>query len=174
MLYPSSGKQPARQTIRLKEDMKMKLNKKIGVLALAGAMLTLTVCSAQAAGLKDGMKNGSVAGLKNGMTNGLAGGAKDGMKNGMVGGAKNGLTNGAKGGLQNSMANGLAGGAKDGMKNGMVGGMTNGLKNGLVNGFINGDIQQVLDIETLNRMLENGDLTQEEYDALIAAPESEE
>ena len=132
----------------------MKLNKKIGVLALAGAMLTLTVCGAQAAGLKDGMKNGSVAGLKNGMTNGLAGGAKDGMKNGMVGGAKNGLTNGAKGGLQNGMANGL--------------------KNGLVNGFINGDIQQVLDIETLNRMLENGDLTQEEYDALIAAPESEE
>lgn len=59
----------------------MKLNKKIGVLALAGAMLTLTVCGAQAAGLKDGMKNGSVAGLKNGMTNGLAGGAKDGMKN---------------------------------------------------------------------------------------------
>ena len=116
----------------------MKLNKKIGVLALAGAMLTLTVCGAQAAGLKDGMKNGSVAGLKNGMTNGLAGGAKDGMKNGVVGG------------------------------------MTNGLKNGLVNGFINGDIQQVLDIETLNRMLENGDLTQEEYDALIAAPESEE
>ena len=116
----------------------MKLNKKIGVLALAGAMLTLTVCGAQAAGLKDGMKNGSVAGLKNGM------------------------------------ANGLAGGAKDGMKNGVVGGMTNGLKNGLVNGFINGDIQQVLDIETLNRMLENGDLTQEEYDALIAAPESEE
>ena len=132
----------------------MKLNKKIGVLALAGAMLTLTVCGAQAAGLKDGMKNGSVAGLKNGMTNGLAGGAKDGMKNGMVSGAKNGLTNGAKGGLQNGMANGL--------------------KNGLVNGFINGDIQQVLDIETLNRMLENGDLTQEEYDALIAAPESEE
>ena len=128
----------------------MKLNKKIGVLALAGAMLTLTVCGAQAAGLKDGMKNGSVAGLKNGMTNGLAGGAKDGMKNGMVSGAKNGLTNG----LQNGMANGL--------------------KNGLVNGFINGDIQQVLDIETLNRMLENGDLTQEEYDALIAAPESEE
>ena len=124
----------------------MKLNKKIGVLALAGAMLTLTVCGAQAAGLKDGMKNGSVAGLKNGMTNGLAGGAKGGMKNGMVSGAKNGLTNGA----------------------------TNGLKNGLVNGFINGDIQQVLDIETLNRMLENGDLTQEEYDALIAAPESEE
>ena len=132
----------------------MKLNKKIGVLALAGAMLTLTVCGAQAAGLKDGMKNGSVAGLKNGMTNGLAGGAKDGMKNGMVSGAKNGLTNGATNGLQN--------------------GMTNGLKNGLVNGFINGDIQQVLDIETLNRMLENGDLTQEEYDALIAAPESEE
>ena len=132
----------------------MKLNKKIGVLALAGAMLTLTVCGAQAAGLKDGMKNGSVAGLKNGMTNGLAGGAKDGMKNGMVGGAKNGLTNGATNELQNGMANGL--------------------KNGLVNGFINGDIQQVLDIETLNRMLENGDLTQEEYDALIAAPESEE
>lgn len=132
----------------------MKLNKKIGVLALAGAMLTLTVCGAQAAGLKDGMKNGSVAGLKNGMTNGLAGGAKDGMKNGMVSGAKNGLTNGATNELQN--------------------GMTNGLKNGLVNGFINGDIQQVLDIETLNRMLENGDLTQEEYDALIAAPESEE
>ena len=132
----------------------MKLNKKIGVLALAGAMLTLTVCGAQAAGLKDGMKNGSVAGLKNGMTNGLAGGAKGGMKNGMVSGAKNGLTNGATNGLQN--------------------GMTNGLKNGLVNGFINGDIQQVLDIETLNRMLENGDLTQEEYDALIAAPESEE
>ena len=132
----------------------MKLNKKIGVLALAGAMLTLTACGAQAAGLKDGMKNGSVAGLKNGMTNGLAGGAKDGMKNGMVGGAKNGLTNGATNGLQNGMANGL--------------------KNGLVNGFINGDIQQVLDIETLNRMLENGDLTQEEYDALIAAPESEE
>ena len=96
----------------------MKLNKKIGVLALAGAMLTLTVCGAQAAGLKDGMKNGSVAGLKSGMADGL--------------------------------------------------------KNGLVNGFINGDIQQVLDIETLNRMLENGDLTQEEYDALIAAPESEE
>ena len=115
----------------------MKLNKKIGVLALAGAMLTLTVCGAQAAGLKDGMKNGSVAGLKNGMTNGLAGGTKDGMKNGVVGG------------------------------------MTNGLKNGLVNGFINGDIQQVLDIETLNRMLESGDLTQEEYDALIAALESE-
>lgn len=132
----------------------MKLNKKIGVLALAGAMLTLTVCGAQAAGLKDGMKNGSVAGLKNGMTNGLAGGAKDGMKNGMVSGAKNGLTNGATNELQNGMANGL--------------------KNGLVNGFINGDIQQVLDIETLNRMLENGDLTQEEYDALIAAPESEE
>ena len=132
----------------------MKLNKKIGVLALAGAMLTLTVCGAQAAGLKDGMKNGSVAGLKNGMTNGLAGGAKGGMKNGMVSGAKNGLTIGATNGLQN--------------------GMTNGLKNGLVNGFINGDIQQVLDIETLNRMLENGDLTQEEYDALIAAPESEE
>lgn len=132
----------------------MKLNKKIGVLALAGAMLTLTVCGAQAAGLKDGMKNGSVAGLKNGMTNGLAGGAKDGMKNGMVSGAKNGLTNGAINELQNGMANGL--------------------KNGLVNGFINGDIQQVLDIETLNRMLENGDLTQEEYDALIAAPESEE
>ena len=132
----------------------MKLNKKIGVLALAGAMLTLTVCSVQAAGLKDGMKNGSVAGLKNGMTNGLAGGAKDGMKNGMVSGAKNGLTNGATNELQNGMANGL--------------------KNGLVNGFINGDIQQVLDIETLNRMLENGDLTQEEYDALIAAPESEE
>ena len=132
----------------------MKLNKKIGVLALAGAMLTLTVCGAQAAGLKDGMKNGSVAGLKNGMTNGLAGGAKDGMKNGMVSGAKNGLTNGATNELQN--------------------GMTSGLKNGLVNGFINGDIQQVLDIETLNRMLENGDLTQEEYDALIAAPESEE
>lgn len=140
----------------------MKLNKKIGVLALAGAMLTLTACGAQAAGLKDGMKNGSVAGLKNGMTNGLAAGAKDGMKNGSVAGLKNG------------MANGLAGGAKDGMKNGVVGGMTNGLKNGLVNGFINGDIQQVLDIETLNRMLENGDLTQEEYDALIAAPESEE
>ena len=132
----------------------MKLNKKIGVLALAGAMLTLTVCGAQAAGLKDGMKNGSVAGLKNGMTNGLAGGAKDGMKNGMVSGAKNGLTNGATNELQNGMANGL--------------------KNGLVNGFINGDIQQVLDIETLNRMLENGNLTQEEYDALIAAPESEE
>ena len=132
----------------------MKLNKKIGVLALAGAMLTLTVCGAQAAGLKDGMKNGSVAGLKNGMTNGLAGGAKDGMKNGMVSGTKNGLTNGATNELQNGMANGL--------------------KNGLVNGFINGDIQQVLDIETLNRMLENGDLTQEEYDALIAAPESEE
>ena len=132
----------------------MKLNKKIGVLALAGAMLTLTVCGAQAAGLKDGMKNGSVAGLKNGMTNGLAGGAKDGMKNGMVSGAKNGLTNGATNELQNGMANGL--------------------KIGLVNGFINGDIQQVLDIETLNRMLENGDLTQEEYDALIAAPESEE
>ena len=132
----------------------MKLNKKIGVLALAGAMLTLTVCGAQAAGLKDGMKNGSVAGLKNGMTNGLAGGTKDGMKNGMVSGAKNGLTNGATNELQNGMANGL--------------------KNGLVNGFINGDIQQVLDIETLNRMLENGDLTQEEYDALIAAPESEE
>ena len=132
----------------------MKLNKKIGVLALAGAMLTLTVCGAQAAGLKDGMKNGSVAGLKNGMTNGLAGGAKGGMKNGMVSGAKNGLTNGATNELQNGMANGL--------------------KNGLVNGFINGDIQQVLDIETLNRMLENGDLTQEEYDALIAAPESEE
>ena len=132
----------------------MKLNKKIGVLALAGAMLTLTVCGAQAAGLKDGMKNGSVAGLKNGMSNGLAGGAKDGMKNGMVSGAKNGLTNGATNELQNGMANGL--------------------KNGLVNGFINGDIQQVLDIETLNRMLENGDLTQEEYDALIAAPESEE
>ena len=132
----------------------MKLNKKIGVLALAGAMLTLTVCGAQAVGLKDGMKNGSVAGLKNGMTNGLAGGAKDGMKNGMVSGAKNGLTNGATNELQNGMANGL--------------------KNGLVNGFINGDIQQVLDIETLNRMLENGDLTQEEYDALIAAPESEE
>ena len=132
----------------------MKLNKKIGVLALAGAMLTLTACGAQAAGLKDGMKNGSVAGLKNGMTNGLAGGAKDGMKNGMVGGAKNGLTNGATNELQNGMANGL--------------------KNGLVNGFINGDIQQVLDIETLNRMLENGDLTQEEYDALITAPESEE
>ena len=120
----------------------MKLNKKIGVLALAGAMLTLTVCGAQAAGLKDGMKNGSVAGLKNGMTNGLAGGAKDGMKNGSVAGLKNG--------------------------------MANGLKNGLANGFINGDIQQVLDIETLNRMLENGDLTQEEYDALVAAPESEE
>ena len=132
----------------------MKLNKKIGVLALAGAMLTLTVCGAQAAGLKDGMKNGSVAGLKNGMTNGLAGGAKDGMKNGMVSGAKNGLTNGATNELQNGMANGL--------------------KNGLVNGFINGDIQQVLDIETLNRMLENGDLTQGEYDALIAAPESKE
>ena len=132
----------------------MKLNKKIGVLALAGAMLALTVCGAQAAGLKDGMKNGSVAGLKNGMTNGLAAGTKDGMKNGMVGGAKNGLTNGATNELQNGMANGL--------------------KNGLVNGFINGDIQQVLDIETLNRMLENGDLTQEEYDALIAAPESKE
>ena len=72
----------------------------------------------------------------------------------MVSGAKNGLTNGATNELQNGMANGL--------------------KNGLVNGFINGDIQQVLDIETLNRMLENGDLTQEEYDALIAAPESEE
>lgn len=128
----------------------MKLNKKIGVLALAGAMLTLTVCGAQAAGLKDGMKNGSVAGLKNGMTNGLAGGAKDGMKNGMVSGAKNGLTNGATNDLQNGMANGLK------------------------NGLVNGDIQQVLDIETLNRMLENGDLTQEEYDALIAAPESEE
>ena len=116
----------------------MKLNKKMVTLALAGTMLAMTVCGAQAKELKGGMKNGAVAGLKNGMTNGLAGGTKDGMKNGVVGG------------------------------------MTNGLKNGLVNGFINGDIQQVLDIETLNRMLENGDLTQEEYDALIAAPESEE
>ena len=140
----------------------MKLNKKMVTLALAGTMLAMTVCGAQAKELKGGMKNGAVAGLKNGMTNGMAGGAKDGMKNGSVAGLKNGMTNG------------LAGGAKDGMKNGVVGGMTNGLKNGLVNGFINGDIQQVLDIETLNRMLENGDLTQEEYDALIAAPESEE
>lgn len=62
----------------------------------------------------------------------------------------------------------------NGATNELQNGMANGLKNGLVNGFINGDIQQVLDIETLNRMLENGDLTQEEYDALIAAPESEE
>ena len=139
----------------------MKLNKKMVTLALAGTMLAMTVCGAQAKELKGGMKNGAVAGLKNGMTNGMAGGAKDGMKNGSVAGLKNG------------MANGLAGGTKDGMKNGVVGGMTNGLKNGLVNGFINGDIQQVLDIETLNRMLESGDLTQEEYDALLAALESD-
>ena len=68
----------------------------------------------------------------------------------------------------------MVSGAKNGLTNGATNELQNGLKNGLVNGFINGDIQQVLDIETLNRMLENGDLTQEEYDALIAAPESEE
>ena len=87
----------------------------------------------------------------------------------MAGGAKNGLTNGATAGLKN----GMAGGVKDGLKNGMVSGMTNGLKNGIINGLVNGDVQQVLDAETLAQMLESGDLTQEEYNALIAALDSE-
>ncbi len=146
----------------------MKLNKKMMTLALAGAMLTMTVCGAQAKELKGGMKNGAVAGLKNGMTNGMAGGAKDGLKNGMPGGAKNGLTNGATEGLKSGMADGV----KDGMKNGVVGGMTNGLKNGMVNGFVNGDVQQALDAEALAKLLESGELTQEQYDALIAAMDS--
>lgn len=147
----------------------MKLNQKIATLALAGAMLAMTVCGAQAKELRGGMKNGAVAGLKNGMTNGLAGGAKNGMKNGMTGGAKNGLTNGATEGLKN----GMAGGVKDGLKNGVANGMTEGLKNGLVNGLVSGDVEQVLDAETLARLLESGDLTQEEYDALLSALESE-
>lgn len=123
----------------------MKLNKKMMTLTLAGAMLAMTVCGAQAKELKGGLKNG------------------------MVGGAKNGLTNGATAGLKN----GMAGGVKDGLKNGMVSGMTNGLKNGIINGLVNGDVQQVLDAETLAQMLESGDLTQEEYNALIAALDSE-
>ena len=123
----------------------MKLNKKMMTLALAGAMLAMTVCGAQAKELKGGLKNG------------------------MVGGAKNGLTNGATAGLKN----GMAGGVKDGLKNGIVSGMTNGLKNGIINGLVNGDVQQVLDVETLAQMLESGDLTQEEYNALIAALDSE-
>ena len=123
----------------------MKLNKKMMTLTLAGAMLAMTVCGAQAKELKGGLKNG------------------------MVGGAKNGLTNGATAGLKN----GMAGGAKDGLKNGIVSGMTNGLKNGIINGLVNGDVQQVLDAETLAQMLESGDLTQEEYNALIAALDSE-
>lgn len=147
----------------------MKLNKKMVTLALAGTMLAMTVCGAQAKELKGGMKNGAVAGLKNGMTNGMAGGAKNGMKNGLTGGAKNGLTNGTTDGLKN----GLTDGVKDGMKNGVVSGMTEGLKNGMINGLINGDVQQVLDAETLAEMLESGDLTQEEYDALLAALESD-
>lgn len=123
----------------------MKLNKKMMTLALAGAMLAMTVCGAQAKELKGGLKNG------------------------MVGGAKNGLTNGATAGLKN----GMAGGVKDGLKNGIVSGMTSGLKNGIINGLVNGDVQQVLDAETLAQMLESGDLTQEEYNALIAALDSE-
>ena len=123
----------------------MKLNKKMMALTLAGAMLAMTVCGAQAKELKGGLKNG------------------------MVGGAKNGLTNGATAGLKN----GMAGGVKDGLKNGIVSGMTNGLKNGIINGLVNGDVQQVLDAETLAQMLESGDLTQEEYNALIAALDSE-
>ena len=111
----------------------MKLNKKMMTLALAGAMLAMTVCGAQAKELKGGLKNG------------------------MVGGAKNGLTNGATAGL----------------KNGMAGGVNDGLKNGIINGLVNGDVQQVLDAETLAQMLESGDLTQEEYNALIAALDSE-
>ena len=111
----------------------MKLNKKMMTLALAGAMLAMTVCGAQAKELKGGLKNG------------------------MVGGAKNGLTNGATAGL----------------KNGMAGGVKDGLKNGIINGLVNGDVQQVLDAETLAQMLESGDLTQEEYNALIAALDSE-
>ena len=135
----------------------MKFNKKMMTLALTGAMLAMTVCGAQARELKGGMKNGAAVGLKNGMTNGMAGGAKNGLKSGTVEGLKNGM----------------ADGVKDGMKNGVVGGMTNGLKNGMINGLVNGDVQQVLDAETLAQMLENGDLTQEEYDALIAALNSE-
>ena len=111
----------------------MKLNKKMMTLALAGAMLAMTVCGAQAKELKGGLKNG------------------------MVGGAKNGLTNGATAGL----------------KNGMAGGVKDGLKNGIINGLVNGDVQRVLDAETLAQMLESGDLTQEEYNALIAALDSE-
>ena len=126
----------------------MKLNKKMMTLALAGAMLTMTVCGAQAKELKGGMKNGAVAGLKNGMTNGMTNGAAEGLKSGM------------------------ADGVKDGMKNGVVGGMTNGLKNGMVNGFVNGDVQQALDAEALAKLLESGELTQEQYDALIAAMDS--
>ena len=143
----------------------MKLNKKMMTLALAGAMLAMTVCGAQAKELKGGLKNGMVGGAKNGLTNG----ATAGLKNGMAGGAKNGLTNGATAGLKN----GMAGGVKDGLKNGIVSGMTSGLKNGIINGLVNGDVQQVLDAETLAQMLESGDLTQEEYNALIAALDSE-
>ena len=131
----------------------MKLNKKMMTLALAGAMLAMTVCGAQAKELKGGLKNGMVGGAKNGLTNG----ATAGLKNGMAGGAKNGLTNGATAGL----------------KNGMAGGVKDGLKNGIINGLVNGDVQQVLDAETLAQMLESGDLTQEEYNALIAALDSE-
>ena len=139
----------------------MKLNKKMMTLALAGAMLAMTVCGAQAKELKGGLKNGAVAGLKNGM----AGGAKNGLTNGATEGLKNGMADGAK--------NGLTNGATEGLKNGVVGGMTNGLKNGMINGLVNGDVQQVLNAETLAQMLENGDLTQEEYDALIAALDNE-
>ena len=131
----------------------MKLNKKMMTLALAGAMLAMTVCGAQAKELKGGLKNGMVGGAKNGLTNG----ATAGLKNGMAGGAKNGLTNGATAGL----------------KNGMAGGVKDGLKNGIINGLVNGDVQRVLDAETLAQMLESGDLTQEEYNALIAALDSE-
>ena len=134
----------------------MKLNKKMMTLALAGAMLTMTVCGAQAKELKGGMKNGAVAGLKNGMTNGMTNGAAEGLKSGTAEGLKNGM----------------ADGVKDGMKNGVVGGMTNGLKNGMVNGFVNGDVQQALDAEALAKLLESGELTQEQYDALIAAMDS--
>ena len=55
----------------------------------------------------------------------------------------------------------------------MAGGVKDGLKNGIINGLVNGDVQQVLDAETLAQMLESGDLTQEEYNALIAALDSE-
>ena len=71
---------------------------------------------------------------------------------GLPGGLKQGMVNGAK--------NGLANGLPDGAKNGLANGLPEGLKKGMVNGLVNG---------TLDGLLAEGIITQEQYDALQAA-----
>ena len=83
-------------------------------------------------------------------------GLPGGLKQGMVNGAKNGMANGLSDGAKNGMANGLP----DGAKNGMANGLPEGLKKGMVNGLVNG---------TLDGLLAEGIITQEQYDALQAA-----